>query len=97
MRLFNQQLIEPVLAFIGADTAGPPPQQAGPKPTPADASQARAETVWDGVERRSGEDRRQAQRRHDKVDTPLDTRASQDRRQHGRRATDHVTSISLKV
>ncbi|WP_375591944.1 hypothetical protein [Chitiniphilus eburneus] len=95
MRLFNHDLVEPVLAFIGASTAGPPPSPA-PKPV-AEETASPEQEAWDGVERRSGQDRRHEQRRHDRVDTTLDTRCNQDRRQHGRRATDQVTSISLKI
>ena len=47
-----------------------------------------ASESWDGVERRSGEDQRQHNRRDEQHATPLDTRSGHDRRHEGRRSID---------
>lgn len=43
---------------------------------------------WNGIERRSGTERRREDRRQDQAEALLDTRAGLDRRRRGRRSND---------
>lgn len=59
-----------------------------------------AVAIWDGVERRSGVNRRQSERRQEgNSSTLLDTRCQADRRRFGRRASDlaPLSPLSLLV
>ncbi|WP_148714234.1 hypothetical protein [Chitinolyticbacter meiyuanensis] len=94
MRLFTPRHLGPISPYSGTDTGGAPSPQSERTPsTPA----PQAAPVWNGEERRIGEDRRCNARRQEQQGTLLDTRCGSDRRQRGRRIGDADPWTTLKV
>ncbi len=84
---------------VGASSSLSDPDQYSNRTSGDVQSQSVLEAQWDGRDRRAVEDRRESERRNEKLSAMLDTRVRSDRRRESRRQTDELElrSFSCRV